>query len=115
MRWRPIEVPMVLGYLSLALELGPLLIEWGSGTSIARHRHVDRGLCLRDYCLAHHTSDRCSSVPQSIKNPSASSSIMSIMLPNRPRVFVDIGSQGDDLGRIVIELFSEETPKTCEK
>ena len=34
--------------------------------------------------------------------------------PTRPRVFLDIQSGSDFLGRITIELFSDKTPKTVE-
>ncbi|KAL8890779.1 MAG: hypothetical protein Q9205_002460 [Flavoplaca limonia] len=35
-------------------------------------------------------------------------------LPTRPRVFLDIQSGSDFLGRIIIEIFSDKTPKTAE-
>jgi len=36
--------------------------------------------------------------------------------PSRSRVFLDISTDGGQLeGRLVIELFSDKTPKTCEK
>lgn len=39
---------------------------------------------------------------------------MSTSLPTRPRVFLDVQSGFDFLGRITIELFSDKTPKTAE-
>ncbi|KAL9600593.1 MAG: hypothetical protein Q9179_003166 [Wetmoreana sp. 5 TL-2023] len=39
---------------------------------------------------------------------------MSANIPTRPRVFLDIQSGAEFLGRIIIELFSDKTPKTCE-
>ncbi|KAL8672216.1 MAG: hypothetical protein Q9168_003318 [Polycauliona sp. 1 TL-2023] len=39
---------------------------------------------------------------------------MSTSLPTRSRVFVDVQSGSDFLGRITIELFSDKTPKTAE-
>ncbi|KAL8640488.1 MAG: hypothetical protein Q9228_002596 [Teloschistes exilis] len=35
-------------------------------------------------------------------------------IPTRPRVFLDVQSGSEFLGRIIIELFSDKTPKTCE-
>ncbi|KAL8651771.1 MAG: hypothetical protein Q9226_004558 [Calogaya cf. arnoldii] len=39
---------------------------------------------------------------------------MSASLPTRPRVFLDVQSGSEFLGRITIELFSDKTPKTAE-
>ncbi|KAL8900980.1 MAG: hypothetical protein Q9192_000803 [Flavoplaca navasiana] len=39
---------------------------------------------------------------------------MPTSLPTRPRVFLDIQSGSDFLGRIIIEVFSDKTPKTAE-
>ncbi|KAL9578790.1 MAG: hypothetical protein Q9212_005495 [Teloschistes hypoglaucus] len=39
---------------------------------------------------------------------------MTTDIPTRPRVFLDVQSGVEFLGRIVIELFSDKTPKTCE-
>ncbi|KAL8911514.1 MAG: hypothetical protein Q9171_003322 [Xanthocarpia ochracea] len=39
---------------------------------------------------------------------------MSTNLPTRPRVFFDVQSGSDFLGRITIELFSDKAPKTAE-
>lgn len=33
----------------------------------------------------------------------------------RPRVFLDVQIDGEAAGRLVIELFADKTPKTCEK
>lgn len=35
-------------------------------------------------------------------------------IPTRPRAFLDVQSGSEFLGRIIIELFSDKTPKTCE-
>ncbi|KAI4259913.1 MAG: hypothetical protein LQ352_000563 [Teloschistes flavicans] len=35
-------------------------------------------------------------------------------IPTRPRVFLDVQSGAEFLGRIIVELFSDKTPKTCE-
>lgn len=34
---------------------------------------------------------------------------------DRPRAFLDIDIDGKPAGRLVFELFTEQTPKTCEK
>jgi hypothetical protein len=34
---------------------------------------------------------------------------------DRPRTFLDIDINGEPAGRLVFELFTEKTPKTCEK
>ncbi|KAL8690808.1 MAG: hypothetical protein Q9218_003834 [Villophora microphyllina] len=39
---------------------------------------------------------------------------MTTNVPTRPRVFLDVQSGAGFLGRMVIELFSDKTPKTCE-
>ncbi|KAL8677742.1 MAG: hypothetical protein Q9186_005852 [Xanthomendoza sp. 1 TL-2023] len=39
---------------------------------------------------------------------------MATAIPTRPRVFIDVQSEPDFLGRIIIELFSDKTPKTAE-
>ncbi|KAL8789163.1 MAG: hypothetical protein Q9213_001270 [Squamulea squamosa] len=39
---------------------------------------------------------------------------MAASLPTRPRVFLDVQSGANFLGRITIELFSDKTPKTAE-
>lgn len=33
----------------------------------------------------------------------------------RPRIFLDIQSGSDFFGRIVVELFNDKAPRTCEK
>ena len=33
----------------------------------------------------------------------------------RPRVFLDLMNGTDPVGRVVLELFSDKAPKTCEK
>lgn len=35
--------------------------------------------------------------------------------PNRPRVFLEITIGNEPAGRLTIELFTDQTPKTCEK
>jgi hypothetical protein len=35
--------------------------------------------------------------------------------PNRPRVFLEISIGNEPAGRLTIELFADQTPKTCEK
>ncbi|KAI4721183.1 hypothetical protein E4T48_02589 [Aureobasidium sp. EXF-10727] len=35
--------------------------------------------------------------------------------PNRPRVFLEISIGNEPAGRLIIELFADQTPKTCEK
>ena len=35
--------------------------------------------------------------------------------PHRSRVFLDIQSGPEQFGRIIIELFTDKAPKTCEK
>lgn len=37
------------------------------------------------------------------------------MAVDRPRVFLDIDVDSQPCGRLVIELFADKTPKTCEK
>jgi len=37
------------------------------------------------------------------------------MTTSRPRVFLDVSIAEKLLGRIIIELFTDQTPKTCEK
>ena len=39
---------------------------------------------------------------------------MTDTIPTRPRVFLDLQSGPEFFGRIVIELFSDKAPKTCE-
>lgn len=34
---------------------------------------------------------------------------------SRPRVYLDVNHGTEPLGRLVIELFPDKTPKTCEK
>ena len=34
---------------------------------------------------------------------------------SKPRVFLDISVGTEPFGRLVIELFTDKTPKTCEK
>lgn len=34
---------------------------------------------------------------------------------NRPRVFFDVNIGDEPAGRLVIELFADKAPKTCEK
>ncbi len=36
-------------------------------------------------------------------------------LTQRPRVFLDVQSGPEHFGRIVVELFADKAPKTCEK
>lgn len=36
-------------------------------------------------------------------------------MANRPRTFLDIDIDGEPAGRLVFELFTDETPRTCEK
>lgn len=40
---------------------------------------------------------------------------MSTPVITRPRVFLDVQIGTEPAGRLVIELFSDKTPKTCEK
>ena len=40
---------------------------------------------------------------------------MSTAVIRRPRVFLDVSHGEQPLGRLVIELFIDKTPKTCEK
>lgn len=37
------------------------------------------------------------------------------MVGNRPRAFLDISIGNEPAGRLVLELFADKTPKTCEK
>lgn len=34
---------------------------------------------------------------------------------NRPRTFLDVDIDGEPAGRLVFELFADQTPRTCEK
>jgi hypothetical protein len=34
---------------------------------------------------------------------------------NRPRTFLDVDINGEPAGRLVFELYTDQTPKTCEK
>jgi hypothetical protein len=36
-------------------------------------------------------------------------------MADRPRVFLDLHEGEEPLGRLVIELFVDKVPKTCEK
>lgn len=35
--------------------------------------------------------------------------------PHRPRVFLEVNIGNEPAGRLTIELFVDQTPKTCEK
>lgn len=47
-------------------------------------------------------------------NFKSSASTMSVAIPTRTRVFLDVQCGPDYFGRIVIELFNDKTPKTAE-
>ena len=54
---------------------------------------------------------RCSRLPSL-----ASTTQFTIMAaPHRPRVFLEISIGNEPAGRLTIELFADQTPKTCEK
>lgn len=41
--------------------------------------------------------------------------LLAFMDADRPRVFLDVSIDTSPAGRLVIELFSDKAPKTCEK
>jgi hypothetical protein len=55
------------------------------------------------------------SVSSLVYQPSYSTTHADMASADRPRTFLDIDIDGEPAGRLVFELFTDKTPKTCEK
>lgn len=82
-----------------------------SALSLAHMRGALAACCCL-CCASNVLAAAASSLVYHSKN---STTLAGMASTDRPRTFLDIDIAGEPAGRLVFELFSEKTPKTCEK
>lgn len=73
--------------------------------------------CLLSYSVLHTCAVPLLAAAASslVYQPSDSTPYADMSSADRPRTFLDIDIDGEPAGRLVFELFTDKTPKTCEK